>query len=107
MKAGKIKERKTTRKAEDADDDDGMLPEYDFSRMKAVHNPFVEQVKAGSVTAVLLEADVAKVFKTSSEVNEALRVLIRAASTAAKIKRSVKSVRGAHPKNRNSKRPEA
>ena len=63
------------RKAERADSDE-MRPEYDFSG--AVRGKYYERYRAGT-NVVLLDADVAEIFPTSQNVNDALRVLIRAA----------------------------
>jgi hypothetical protein len=57
-------------------DNDEMRPEYDFSG--AVRGKYYERYRAGT-NVVLLDADVADVFPTSQNVNDALRVLIRAA----------------------------
>jgi hypothetical protein len=53
-------------------DRDEIMPEYDFSR--AQPNRFASQYAAGSMV-VVLEPDVAAVFTTAGEANEALRVL--------------------------------
>jgi hypothetical protein len=53
-------------------DVDEILPEYDFSR--AGPNKFASRYAAGS-TVVVLEPDVAAVFPTAAEANEALRAL--------------------------------
>ena len=53
-----------------------MRPEYDFSG--AVRGKYYERYRAGT-NVVLLDADVAEIFPTSQNVNDALRVLIRAA----------------------------
>lgn len=49
-----------------------ILPEYDFSRAKP--NKFANRYAAGS-NVVVLEPDVAAMFPSSGEVNEALRAL--------------------------------
>ena len=49
---------------------DEILPEYDFE--KAERNKYASRYARGSAV-VVLEPDVAAVFRTSSEVNEALR----------------------------------
>jgi len=46
--------------------------EHDFS--KGVRDKYAQKYKAGT-NIVLLEPDIAKVFKTSREVNQALRSL--------------------------------
>lgn len=70
-------------KAEDENDD--ILPEYDFS--KAVRGKYYERYQAGT-NVVLLEPDVAAAFPDSDAVNEALRSLLTIA------KRAVASSRG-------------
>jgi hypothetical protein len=49
-----------------------MRKEYDFS--KGVRGKYAKKYKEGT-NIVLLEPDVAKVFKTSSSVNKALRAM--------------------------------
>lgn len=56
--------------------DSPMLPEYDFS--KAVRGKYLERYRRGT-NVVLLEPDVARVFKDSDAVNEALRGLLKVA----------------------------
>lgn len=51
---------------------DEMLPEYDFSRARP--NKYAARYTAGSVV-VVLEPDVAAIFPSAGEVNEALRAL--------------------------------
>lgn len=51
-----------------------MLPEYDFS--KGVRGKYAKRYAEGS-NVVVLSPDVAKVFRTSESVNEALRTLVR------------------------------
>jgi hypothetical protein len=51
---------------------DEILPKYDFSRAQA--NKYAARYKAGS-SVVVLEPDVAAVFASAGEVNEALRAL--------------------------------
>jgi uncharacterized protein (DUF4415 family) len=57
--------------------DDKLLPEYDFDYRKAKPNRFTKQEGKTSVT-VILDPDVAEVFKTSADVNNALRALLTA-----------------------------
>lgn len=54
--------------------DHDMLPEYDFSR--GVRGKYVKRYTEGS-NIVVLSPDVAKIFRTSESVNEALRTLVR------------------------------
>ncbi|UVT15008.1 MAG: hypothetical protein H8K04_14420 [Nitrospira sp.] len=51
-----------------------MLPEYDFS--KGVRGKYANRYAEGS-NVVVLSPDVAKIFRTSESVNEALRTLVR------------------------------
>ena len=56
---------------------DDLLPEYNFDYSKAHPNRFVLQQDDNSLM-VKLEPDVAKVFKTSEDVNKALRAILSA-----------------------------
>ena len=56
--------------------DDDLLPEYDFDYSKAKPNPYA--TRAARQRAIILEADLAKVFQTSEQVNKALRALLEA-----------------------------
>jgi len=51
---------------------DEVLPEYDFSRSRP--NKFASRFQAGSAV-VVLDPDIAAVFPSAREVNEALRAL--------------------------------
>ena len=64
------------------EDDDGMLPEYDFSG--AVRGKYAEQYREGT-NVVLLEADVAQAFRDSEAVNRALRLLLQLARQQARL----------------------
>src|SRR5688500_13244737 len=64
-------------------DDGEMRSEYDFSA--GVRGKFYKGYKAGS-NVVLLEPDVAEVFRNSASVNEALRALARIAKRVVKPK---------------------
>ena len=55
--------------------EDGLRSEYRFDYAKAKPNRFAARATPGAV-AVLLEPDVARIFKTSKSVNTALRALI-------------------------------
>ncbi len=54
---------------------EAMLPEYRFDYRKARPNRFASRMKAGT-RAVVLDADVARVFPTPESVNAVLRALI-------------------------------
>lgn len=51
-----------------------MLPEYDFSQ--GVRGKYAKRYAEGS-NIVVLSPDVAKIFRTSESVNEALRTLVK------------------------------
>ena len=53
--------------------DDDMLPEYDFTG--AVRGKYYERYRQGT-NVVLLDPDVAAVFRDSAAVNDALRLLV-------------------------------
>lgn len=55
--------------------DDDLKPEYNFDYTQAKPNRFAAQAQAGSV-AVLLDPDVARVFRNSGSVNSVLRALL-------------------------------
>ena len=57
----------------DLDEDDDLLPEYDFSQMKgAVRGKYAERFRDGT-NLVLLDPDVAEAFPDAKAVNDALR----------------------------------
>lgn len=62
--------KKSTRKARPVDE---MRSHYDFS--KGVRGKYAGRL-ARAATVVVLDSDVAKVFKTSDQVNSALRALV-------------------------------
>lgn len=60
--------------------DDDLRPEYDLSELKGgVRGKYAAKYKEGT-NLILLEPDVAKVFKDSESVNGALRLLIKIAA---------------------------
>ena len=54
-----------------------MAPEYRFDYKKAKPNRFASRMKDEPLV-VMIEPDIAKVFKSSEQVNKALRALISA-----------------------------
>ncbi len=61
----------------EADGDDDLLPEYDFSEMKGgVRGKYVERYREGT-NLVLLDPDVAAAFPDAKAVNDALRQLMQ------------------------------
>jgi hypothetical protein len=62
---------------------DTLRPEYNLARLGAgVRGKYYQQAIAGT-NLVLLEPELARVFKDSASVNRALRLLVNAAESAA------------------------
>ena len=61
-----------------------LLPEYKFDYGKSRPNRFAARLKE-NVVAVVLEPDVSEVFPTSDAVNQALRVLAKAAQKRVRV----------------------
>ena len=53
-----------------------MHPEYDFDYTKAVRGKYYRRLLKEGANVVVLEPDVAKAFRDSAAVNEALRLLL-------------------------------
>jgi hypothetical protein len=70
---------------------DEVLPEYDFSRAKP--NPYASRYRKGALV-ITLDPEVAEVFPTASDANEALRSLAKAVRSQRR--RLAKRGRGAH-----------
>jgi hypothetical protein len=66
----------TTNPTDNLDDD--ILPEYDFDYRQVKPNRFVPQDEEQQLKVVVLDEDVAKIFKTPESVNKVLRALIEA-----------------------------
>ncbi len=59
--------------------DDDLRPEYDLSELKGgVRGKYAERYNEGT-NLILLDPDVAEVFKDNDSVNQALRLLIKTA----------------------------
>jgi hypothetical protein len=54
-----------------------MRPEYDFDYSKAVRGKYYRRLLREGANVAVLEPDVARAFRTSAAVNEALRSLLR------------------------------
>lgn len=63
----------------------GVRPEYSFDYRKARPNRFAARIDENRLV-VVLDPEVARVFKTSESVNKALRALITAMPTTGKSK---------------------
>lgn len=60
----------------EAEQEDEMRPEYDFSQLKGrVRGKYIERYREGT-NLVLLDPDVAAAFPDAKAVNEALRLLM-------------------------------
>ena len=60
-------------------EDDDLLPEYDFSKMKLVGRGIYAERYHSGTNIVLLDRDVREAFPDDESVNEALRVIAKAA----------------------------
>jgi len=67
--------KKTSQARTKAKRGEGLRSEYHFDYAKAQPNRFAERARHGSV-AVLLDPDVARVFKNAESVNAVLRALM-------------------------------
>jgi hypothetical protein len=67
-----------------SEDDFEMRDEYDMSN--AIRNPFVQQFQ--ELNLISLDSDVKAVFPDSQSVNEALRLLIKAAKGAKELRKA-------------------
>lgn len=84
---------KTMKKREHHSTSEGneLRDHYDFDFRKAKPNRFAERLSKEAIV-IVLDPDVATVFRTSESVNEALRVLITASGTVAETRQlNVKS----------------
>ena len=63
---------------------EGLLPEYGFDYKKAKPNRFAGKLDETNVV-VMLDSDIAKVFKSSEDVNAVLRALIQTMPTEPEI----------------------
>jgi hypothetical protein len=70
-----MKKMSTPNKTSDEPLNDDLLPEYDFDYSQARPNRFAERMTTDSIV-VVLDPDVAEVFKTPEAVNRVLRALI-------------------------------
>ena len=73
-----------------ADADEDMLPEYDFTG--AVRGKYYERYRDGT-NVILLDPDVAEVFRDATAVNDALRLLVSVAEAKATKQRAGATMR--------------
>jgi len=84
------------KKTNSTEEDDDLLPEYDFSKMKLVGRGIYAQRFRSGTNLVLLDPDVRKAFPDDKSVNEALRVVAKSAKRQAKPTRK-SSAKGRRP----------
>jgi len=63
-------------KGNDRETVDELRPEYDFDYSKAIRGKYYQRLLREGSNIVVLEPDVAKAFRDSASVNEALRSLL-------------------------------
>ena len=69
---------------------DDMRPEYEFDYSQGVRGKYYKRLLKEGANIVLLEPDVAKAFKSSAAVNEALRSLLQVSESTRRLtKRAV------------------
>ena len=64
-------------KARERSDRDVMRPEYEFDYSTAVRGKYYRRLLEEGANVVVLDPDVAKAFRNSAAVNEALRSLLK------------------------------
>ena len=79
------------RKSEVSSDD--LHPEYTFDYSKAVRGKYYRRLLEEGANVVVLDPDVAKAFRSSSAVNDALRSLLKVARSSRLTTRSRRTVR--------------
>ncbi|MGO8813590.1 MAG: hypothetical protein ACLQVG_02850 [Terriglobia bacterium] len=67
---------------------DDMRPEYNFDYSTAVRGKYYRRIMREGANVAVLEPDVAKVFRSSAAVNEALRSLLQISETTRRLTRS-------------------
>lgn len=66
---------------------DDLRPEYKFDYSRAVRGKYYRRLLKEGTNVVVLEPDVAKAFRDSAAVNDALRSLLRVARSAQRLTR--------------------
>ncbi len=64
---------------------DDLRPEYTFDYAKAVRGKYYRRLLKAGANVVVLEPDVAKVFRDSTTVNDALRSLLKVAHSSRRL----------------------
>lgn len=76
---------------------DELRPEYNFDYATAVRGKYYRRILREGANVAVLDPDVAKVFRSSAAVNEALRSLLRISETTRRLASS-SSGRAATPR---------
>lgn len=64
---------------------DELRPEYHFDYSKAVRGKYYRRLLKDGANVIVLEPDVAKVFRDSTAVNDALRSLLKVARSSRRL----------------------
>jgi hypothetical protein len=75
-------------KAKNPAETDDLRREYNFDYSTAVRGKYYRRIMREGANVAVLEPDVAKVFRNSAAVNEALRCLLRVSETTRRLARS-------------------
>ena len=75
-------------KAKKVVEGDEMRPEYDFDYSTGVRGKYYRRLIKEGANVVVLDPDVAKVFRSSEAVNEALRSLLKVSAETRRLTRS-------------------
>jgi len=62
-----------------------MRPEYDFDYSKAVRGKYHKRLQTEDSNIIILDPDIAKSFRDSASVNEALRSLLKLTQSTTKL----------------------
>jgi len=94
------KENYMKKKVKKSDEDDDMLPEYDFSKMRRLgRGIYAERFRSGT-NLVLLDHDVREAFPDDRTINETLRVIAKVVKQQAKRAPKPARVRKSSPRVR-------
>jgi hypothetical protein len=66
---------------------DDLRPEYNFDYSKAARGKYYRRIMKEGANVAILEPDVARAFRTSAAVNEALRILLQISETTRRLTR--------------------
>ncbi|MBI5526901.1 MAG: hypothetical protein HY897_11255 [Deltaproteobacteria bacterium] len=73
------------KKARQIAERDDLRAEYEFDYSNAVRGKYYRRLFKEGANVVVLDPDVARAFRTSAAVNDALRVLLKASETARRV----------------------